>query len=217
MRKPCCSTVLACCCRCQANRGRIPSMKIRFSTSRKLGDSLKHGTFKERKMTESTRNCAILRLAVGLLGQRAGHRWWDCDFLSPAGLDSLEYNFARSPFTAAFSATCMAAKRLHDDRIGRTGVTHLFRFQPDLEIMVQKAASSEGNDFPKLQQMDLSALLAELARIGEHEIDSPEGPIQVGFLEQASTGAGVAQLARHYHAAFRQGLRIFPYFASKRP
>jgi len=168
-------------------------------------------------MSDPTRNYAILRLAVGLLGQRSLHKWWDCAFLTPAGLDSLEYNFARAPFTAAFSATCMAAKRLHDDRIGRTGVAHLFRFQPDLEIMVQKAASVEGNDFLKLQQMDQTQLLAELARMGEHEIDSPEGPVQVGFLEQASSTVGVAQLARHYHAAFRQGLRIFPYFASKRP
>ena len=168
-------------------------------------------------MSDPTRNYAILRLAVGLLGQRSIHKWWDCDFLSPAGLDSLEYNFARAPLTAAFSATCMAAKRLHDDRIGRTGVAHLFRFQPDLEIMVQKAASVEGNDFLKLRQMDQAALLAELASIGEHEIDSPEGPVQVGFLDQAAGEAGVAELARHYHAAFRQGLRIFPYFASKRP
>jgi hypothetical protein len=48
------------------------------------------------------------------------------------------------------------------------------------------------------------------------EIDSPEGPVQVGTLDHASTERGIAELARHYHAGFRLGLRIYPYFASRR-
>ena len=127
----------------------------------------------------------------------------------------MEYNFARAPLTAAFTATCMAAKRLHDDRIGRTGVTHLFRLDPDLEIQVQKFAGDASGTFLKLHHLDATQLMAQLARLGATEIDSPAGPVQVGFLEQATSQIGVGQLARHYHAAFRQGLRIFPYFASR--
>ncbi len=158
----------------------------------------------------------FLRFAVGLLGQKGHGRWWDCDFLSEAGLDSLDYNFSRAPLAAGYTATCMAAKRLHDDRIGRTGVTHLFRLDPDLEMLVQRAATS--NDAGNLHSFpfDAELLKSELAVLAEEEIDSPEGPVQVGILEHAGTQRGVMELARHYHAAFRLGYRIFPYFAAKR-
>ena len=158
----------------------------------------------------------FLRYSVGLLGQRSGNSWWDSNFLTDAGLDSLDYNFSRSPLSAGYSATCMAAKRLHDDRIGRTGVTHLFRLDPDLEILVQRAASSEEGRALKSLPRDPEKLKTTLAELAQGEIDSPEGPVQIGTLEHAGTERGITELARHYHAAFRLGHRIFPYFAAKR-
>jgi hypothetical protein len=158
----------------------------------------------------------LLRLAVSVLGQKGCHAWWDCNFMSEAGIESLDYNFPRSPLAAGFAATSLAAKRLHDDRIGRTGVTHLFRLEPDLEILIQRAAASKDGRLLNSAPLDAESMKAELADLAKGEIDSPEGPVQVGVLEHAATERGVTELARHYHAAFRLGHRIFPYFAAKR-
>lgn len=157
-----------------------------------------------------------MRLLVGILGQRSRHRWWDCDFLSSSGLEALNYNFPRAPLRAAFTATCLAAKRLHDERIGRTGVTHLFRLDPDLEILVQRAAPEALQCAQEVCGQEGASLLAELAELAGEEIDSPEGPVQVGVLKDAYGPGGLSQLAKHYHAGFRLNLRIFPYFAAKR-
>jgi hypothetical protein len=156
-----------------------------------------------------------LRFAVCLLGQKSGASWWGCDFLSDAGLVTLEYNFSRSPFGAGFEATCMAAKRLHDNRIGKTGVTHLFRLDPGLEVLLKQLKGSGLAGIHDSLGADQRALMKELARLGGMEIDSPEGPVQVGTIAEAGTERGIAQLARHYHAGFRLGLQVFPYFASK--
>ncbi|MEI7910005.1 MAG: BrxE family protein [Verrucomicrobiota bacterium] len=157
-----------------------------------------------------------LRLAVAVLGQRDHAAWWDCQFLDAAGLESLDYNFPKAPLAAGFTATCLAAKRLHDERIGRTGVTHLFRLEPDLEMLVQRSATKQAGKMLAGLSLDREASLSELARLAGEEIDSPEGPVQIGILEDASTQRGITALARHYHAGFRLGLRIYPYFASRR-
>jgi len=167
-------------------------------------------------MNDVVQTLIQLRLAVAVLGQKDHAGWWDCQFLSAAGLESLDYNFPKAPLAAGFTATCLAAKRLHDERIGRTGVTHLFRLDPDLEMLVQRSATKEAGKILREVALDRESSLAALARLAGEEIDSPEGPVQVGMLEQAGTGAGIAAMARHYHAGFRLGLRIFPYFASRR-
>jgi hypothetical protein len=156
-----------------------------------------------------------LRFSVAVLGQRGQARWWDCEFLGPAGLESLDYNFPRAPLAAGFTATCLAAKRLHDERIGHTGVTHLFRLDPDVEILVQRAASHESGKILRDLALDRESQMAELTRLAGAEIDSPEGPVQIGLLPDASTQRGIMEMARHYQAGFRLGLRIFPYFAAR--
>jgi hypothetical protein len=54
------------------------------------------------------------------------------------------------------------------------------------------------------------SLLGELA---DGEIDPPDGPVQIGTHDDCASEAGVTELARHYHAAFRTGRTILPYFA----
>jgi hypothetical protein len=158
----------------------------------------------------------LLRFSVAVLGQRDHSGWWDCQFLNAAGLESLSYNFPKAPLAAGFTATCLAAKGLHDERIGRTGVTHLFRLEPELEMLVQRESTKEAGKILAERPIDRVSLMAELARLAGDEIDSPEGPVQVGVLQDASSQRGIAEMARHYHAGFRLGLRIFPYFASRR-
>lgn len=167
-------------------------------------------------MNDVIQRLVMLRLSVAVLGQRDQAGWWDCQFLNAAGLESLDYNFPKAPLAAGFTATCLAAKGLHDERIGRTGVTHLFRLEPDLEMLIQRTATKDVGQMLRRVPLNRDSSMAELARLAGEEIDSPEGPVQVGTLDHASTERGVAELARHYHAGFRLGLRIYPYFASRR-
>lgn len=167
-------------------------------------------------MNEIVQTLILLRFSVAILGQRNQSGWWDCQFLDEAGLESLDYNFPKSPLAAGFTATCLAAKGLHDERIGRTGVIHLFRLEPELEMLVQRAASREAGQMLRGLPLDRYSCLAELTRLAGEEIDSPEGPVQVGVIQDACTHRGIAEMARHYHAGFRLGLRIYPYFASRR-
>ena len=155
-----------------------------------------------------------LRLAVAFLGQNAPAPWWNCQFLSPATLEALEDNFHHSALLAGFTATCLAAKLHHDSLIGRTRVIHLFRLNPDLEILVQRTAIENSTTALQSFALDWDSCIAKLAYLAGEEIDSPEGPVQIGTLNHASTARGVAELARHYHASFRLGFPIYPYFAA---
>ena len=159
---------------------------------------------------------ARLRVLVCLLGQRGSHGWWDTSFLSGSGLETLEYNFPRAPLAAGISATVLAAKTLHDDRIGRTRVNHLFRLEPELEMLVQRAAmhGKEGS-LASLLVKTPPALLGDLELVAGAVIDCLEGPVQVGGPEDAYSEDGLSRLASHYHAGFRLGLRVFPYFAPR--
>lgn len=167
-------------------------------------------------MTDIIHPLILLRFSVAVLGQRDHSGWWNCQFLNTAGLESLDYNFPKAPLAAGFTATCLAAKGLHDERIGRTGVTHLFRLEPELEMLVQRAASQDAGKILRELPIDQESRMADLARLAGEEIDSPEGPVQVGLLHDTATPRGIAEMARHYHAGFRLGLRIYPYFASRR-
>jgi hypothetical protein len=82
-------------------------------------------------------------------------------------------------------------------------------------MLIQHTAAKEAGKVLRELPIDRESNMAALARLAGGEIDSPEGPVQVGTLDHASTERGVAELARHYHAGFRTGLRIFPYFASR--
>lgn len=126
------------------------------------------------------------------------------------------HNFPRSPQVAGFTATSLAAKLVHDDRIGRTGVHHLFRLEPDLETMLAKRVAAGGPQLFGSMPKSAQELLGMLGHIALEEIDSPPGPVQVGHRGGASTGGGIQQMAAHYQAAFRGRTQIFPYFAATR-
>ena len=74
-----------------------------------------------------------IRLLVGFLGEKSQFNWWDTNFLSPTGLQFLSINFPRSYFSAGVNSVTTAAMRLHDERIGKGGVYHLFRLPSAVE------------------------------------------------------------------------------------
>ena len=162
---------------------------------------------------ETLSKAANLRLAVAYLGSKASASWWKCDFLSEAGLASAEYNFPRHPLVGALGATTLAAKLHHDERIGKNGIWHLFRLPSHLEVQLhQKIASAP--DALTAALLEQSAAMSFLAELADGEIDPPDGPVQVGSPDMCATREGIAEMAKHYHAAFRAGRVILPYFAA---
>ena len=84
-------------------------------------------------LEQSTRivtNMTSLRTLVGFLGEKSQCNWWDTSFLSSTGLQFLEINFPRSAFAAGVSSVTEAAKRLHDEFIGKGNVSGISHINP---------------------------------------------------------------------------------------
>lgn len=149
-----------------------------------------------------------LRLAVGVLGQKAGAAWWDCNFMSETGLRFLLNTFPRSAESAAFNATCECARRLHDQELGRIGSYHLFRLPVGIEDMIAHAPTGV------IAGMTKESAMAKIGAIADARIVAPEGPVQIGVEKKILTDTAVQELAAHYHSAFERGIRCYPYFSA---
>jgi hypothetical protein len=157
---------------------------------------------------------ASIRIAVAFLGQAGAAGWWNSSFLSPNGLAVAQYNFPRAPDYAALTATKAAAKRLHDERIGKRRCIHLFRLALGEETLIQRAIQNDGarsrNSMPQRREEAMNLLEIE----GGEIIVVEPGPVQIGTSHDAFTETGLAELAKHYLAAFRQGIQCLPYFTN---
>jgi hypothetical protein len=159
---------------------------------------------------------ALLRMAVGYLGQRKQFGWWDCDFLDPIGLRFMETTFPRTAWPAALRSTTDAACMVHDHALGRVGNYHLFRLPPVLEDELEHAYNrmNWSQSGQQIQSPDAASDL--LRRIADALIKAPAGPVQVGVERRIVTATSVRELAAHYHSAFQDGIRCFPYFAPEK-
>jgi hypothetical protein len=154
-----------------------------------------------------------LRLLVGFLGEKRQANWWDCGFLDPTGRRFLETTFPRTFAFASIRSTSEAARLVHDSRIGRVGVFHLFRLPVDVEDQVEAHISEPAYEYVGKVTSSQDAALDELIPLLESEIAAPEGPVQIGIPKRILTRTAISELAAHYHSAFKQGLQCFPYFA----
>jgi hypothetical protein len=155
-------------------------------------------------------------MAVAYLGQAGSSDWWASSFLTPNGLAFAQYNFPRAAGYAALNATAAAAKRLHDERIGKRRCVHLFRLGLAEEALIQRALQHNGrrllDSMPHRREDALRILEAE----GRELISVDAGPVQIGTTTDAFTETGLSELAKHYFAAFRQDVQCLPYFANVR-
>jgi len=166
-------------------------------------------------LTAEMGSLARLRVLLAYLGQVSAPPWWTTTFTTEAGLDFSTYNFARSHVSAAIAGATFAARKIHDDRIGRKGTRHLFRFDGGLERAIHR-------EILEADQRQLASLIAsketamaELERLATQTVDAPEGPIQIGKLGQEESEAGALELAAHYLSGFASGRQVFPYFANR--
>ena len=153
-----------------------------------------------------------LRIAVAFLGQRSHAGWWDSDFLTPVGVQYLGLIYPKTASMAAVTSGCEAAKRIHDERIGRGRVSHLFRMPSDAEIGVSRRTAISHQELARLCSSD--AATAALAEIARTTAPAPGvGPILLGQTEQAKQKNALSRIAATYARGFREGTQVFPYFA----
>jgi hypothetical protein len=168
------------------------------------------------RSAQITEQILLLRLLVGYLGQRKQYGWWDCDFLDSTGLRFLETTFPRTAWAAALRSTSEAACIVHDQALGRIGSYHLFRFPPVLEDQIEHSCDklnwAEVSGHIGSRDMAMEALKS----LASNFIKAPPGPVQVGVEKRILTNNAIRELAAHYHSAFQDGIRCFPYFAPEK-
>jgi len=161
------------------------------------------------------RSLATLRILVGYLGESDQCDWWRTSFLSATGRRYLEFNFPRTVLSAGINSVSHAAKELHDRRIGRNGVFHLFRlphaFEQDLHLLLAGDFKDELNEIIQGRDHAMKAL-AELA---EGEKMQSEGPARIAAIGQMTHRPSLRKLAGCYLWAFENGKQTFPYFTAE--
>ena len=157
-------------------------------------------------------NIVRLRLAVGLLGEKAANGWWPTSFLESSSKYFLDPVFVRTATLAQFHGVTEAARRVHDARLS-AGSFHLFRLpeevEQDLHLLVLARARSGANGIP----VDESAAMGVLNELASGEgADSP-GPRLMGPSASLELAVAWQQVAAAYRDAFRNGFQSYPYFA----
>tara|TARA_R110000772_G_scaffold213761_1_gene324293 strand:- start:2294 stop:2803 length:510 start_codon:yes stop_codon:yes gene_type:complete len=153
-----------------------------------------------------------LRLLLGFLGEKAQHNWWGSNFMDATSEAFLVPVFPRTAMLARYHGVAEAAMLLHDEHIGVGANYHLYRL-PDF---VERAAAKEVAQIDAKQLMgsvlaSSDAALGRLSELAPPQIERTEGPVIVGRYSDAGI-KGLLQLsASHYHRAFSEGYRCFPY------
>jgi hypothetical protein len=55
-----------------------------------------------------------------------------------------------------------------------------------------------------------------LKKLSDAVVKAPSGPVQVGVERKILTSTAIHEVAAHYHSAFDNGIRCFPYFAPEK-
>lgn len=168
-------------------------------------------------MHHTDKHYVNLRFLVGALGEREQYGWWDTGFLSTTGLRYSEINFPRAAVAAAGVSVTEAARRLHDARIGKGGVFHLFRLPPAVEESVHKEMLHGDQEAFKAAIFGKDQALEALEQYADKPVDGQDGPVQVGTVKTILHSPSIATAAAYYLDAFRNNRKTFPYFIDRGP
>ena len=157
---------------------------------------------------------ALLRALVGYLGQQNSAGWWDCTFLDSTGIRFLENVFPKTAQVAALRSTTLAACGVHDRALGKVGTYHLFRLPPAVEDQVE--VSSENLKWTEVARAlsTRESAMEALQSLSPTGINAPVGPVQIGTEPKLISANSIHELAAHYHSAFHQSIRCYPYFSA---
>lgn len=158
-----------------------------------------------------------LRILVAVLGEKNNAGWWESSFLGESGIRYLAYAFPRAPELAAVQGAVEAARRVHDARIGASGVTHLFRQSYEVELLILdylKTHILEIRDRMSSTYSKLPVCKSSLVAIaGEPELGH-EGPMQMGSVIGLPDSKSIKRMAAIYLGALDAGKCALPYFLS---
>lgn len=158
---------------------------------------------------------ALLRLLVAYLGEKHSAGWWQTSCLDKTGRKYLELNFPRSAVSAGVHAAGAAAQRLHDERIGKLRVFHLFRLPYRFEDRIHTHLLHADQDGLWAHIPDRETAIAKLRSLAGSTLDAPEGPVHVGREKDIDSVRSVQEVAKHYLSALEKGRLCLPYFTVK--
>ena len=159
---------------------------------------------------------AILRAAVGYLGERDQAGWWTSTFFAPGSTAFLAPVFARTQTLAQCTGVTRAAAAVHDERIGVGHVHHLFRLPEDVEQRIHAV----------LRDADLTNAIGEAVATQDSAIQylraqggssgtAAVGPTRIGDLHDLRAEERWRDVAAEYLRAAEAGVEVYPYFADR--
>jgi hypothetical protein len=162
---------------------------------------------------DQIRQIVSLRFAVGFLGEAGQAGWWRSGFLGPNARPFLSPVFETSLVMAQYSGVTEAACRVHDEHIGVGQRTfHLFRLPEAVEQRLFDLLQRGGDAVPRVDSPESAEDVLNQMATGLMEVKP--GPIRIGFVDMVESPIGPATLASYYRAAFKSGVKCFPYLNS---
>jgi len=157
---------------------------------------------------------ALLRALVAFLGEKDQCGWWDCSFLGATGRKFLAITHPRSHVATAVMAASEAARRVHDARIGKGRVYHLFRLPHATEQKLQRHALTSETTALVTAFDSKEKALRTLETLAKDPDSAPDGPIKVGDARSLTSATIVTKLASIYLGAFKSSKQAMPYFTA---
>ncbi len=122
-----------------------------------------------------------LRVIVCYLGEKNQLNWWDTNLLNPTGEQFMTLTFPRSTFLSSVITVTEAAKNLHDAKVGKGKIYHLFRLPYFFEEKLFYIIKSSDNNGLKEIIMDKKAALNSLEKIANNKIPTKRKNIEATF------------------------------------
>jgi hypothetical protein len=157
---------------------------------------------------------ALLRALVAFLGEKDQCGWWDCSFLGSTGQKYLAITHPRSHVATGVMAACEAARRVHDARIGKGRVYHLFRLPHATEQKLQRHALAKGDTTLVTAFESKAKALRTLETLAKDPDGTPDGPVKLGGAKTLASSSIVSKLAGIYLGAFKSSKEAMPYFTA---
>jgi len=169
----------------------------------------------ERSISQSRiEQLTLLRALVAFLGEKDQFGWWDCSFLGSTGRKFLAITHPRSHVVTGVMAACEAARRVHDARIGKGRVYHLFRLPHATEQKLQRYSLTEKKAALVAAFESKDKALQALEALAKDSDGTPEGPIKLGGAKTLLSSTITGKLAGLYLGAFRASKQTMPYFTA---
>jgi len=164
---------------------------------------------------QQIKKLALLRVAVGLLGEQSDPKWWNSSFCNNNGKTFLSPVFPRTYIYAQYHGVVSAAALIHDDRIGVGNVFHLFRLPEDIEQHLHVMAMAEFALAISEVMKDMESATQFLREYAGNLQKTSQGPVKVGHLSALRDTSVWKDVAAFYLNGFEHHRETFPFFSDR--